>query len=427
VGTLNQAEPTAQGDLSRTPFAHVLLYVHQKELSGTLVVEREGVDTRVVFRDGRAVAAKPLPRGAELSKGLLELCLLESGAYAFWDGDLVGDAAEVVRGTVDPLMFLNMSLRGHVRDVVVAGVLDRYGSAPLTLTRDYDPRRLALRAPQAGFAEMLRAQPMDVATAVAHSRLPAQETRRLLYFLLVTHCAAPAGEGMTGSSGVRAAVMPSPLPQAEPASTAPSAPPPRSSRPASGSASARPSAARGGRGSSGPPPAPTGAAALRRGSSLPAWKQLASMRPTGSTSTPPGARAPSPSMAPPPVETLDAPAKLKRAEQLAERKSYFEAMRIIDGLIREDDTNADYHVAKAWVLLQQFAGQGSFRALHGVLNEALRLDSGHARGLYIRGLAYKLEGREAEAISYFRRVLTEDPEHLEARREMRLARMRRRK
>ncbi|MGD8858559.1 MAG: DUF4388 domain-containing protein [Myxococcales bacterium] len=424
MGTPEQAQPQAQGDLSRTPFAHVLLYVHQRGLAGTLVIEREGVDTRVVFRDGRAVAAKPLPRGTELAKGLLELCLLPAGAFAFWDGDLVGDAAEVVRGTVDPFTFLNMSLRRHVRDAVVASVLDRYGSTPLSLTRDYDPRRLALRPPQAGFAEMLRARPMDVATAVAQSRLPEQDTRRLLYLLLITHCAAPAGEGMTRTSGVRAAVTPSPLPQAAPPAEPGPVSRPASHRPTARGAARSSSAPPRGIRSSGPPSAPSGAAALRRGSSLPAWKQLASMRAPGAD---PGARAPTPSMAPPPVETLDPAGKLSRAEQLAERKNYFEAMRIIDGLIREDDTIADYHVSKAGVLLKQFAGQGSFRKLHGVLDEALRLDSGHVRGLYLRGLAYKLEGREAEAISYFRRALAEDPDHLEARREMRLARMRRRK
>ena len=33
-------EPLAQGDLERTPFAHVLLYVQRRALEGTLVVWR---------------------------------------------------------------------------------------------------------------------------------------------------------------------------------------------------------------------------------------------------------------------------------------------------------------------------------------------------------------------------------------------------
>jgi cytochrome c-type biogenesis protein CcmH/NrfG len=118
--------------------------------------------------------------------------------------------------------------------------------------------------------------------------------------------------------------------------------------------------------------------------------------------------------------------KLRRAEQLAERKHFLEAGRILEALLAEDDSDPDVHAARAWVLYQQLAGQASMRVVHDAAARALRLDATHPRALYVRGLAYKRDKREAEALASFRRVLEYEPEHLEARREVRLARMRRR-
>ena len=434
MNSANERRPVAEGDLSRTPFAHLLLYVHSNNLSGTLIVQRGGFETKVVFRDGRAVAAKPLPRGTELSRGLLELCSLDSGAYAFWEGDLLDDAREVVRGTVNPYLFLAASLKGHVRDAVVASVVDRFAGIPLKVVPDFDPHKFGLRGPDAGLAQALKDESMDPETASARGRQSAADVRRLLYMLLVTQNAMPA-DGSTGTSGVRAAVTPSGF-AAEPPRASPRPGNPRqsgsdrvrSSRPA-------PSAPAG-------PLRPSGSAALRTGSNRPAWQQLASMRPGSArprtsgrpsgTAPPrardvPSARAPSPSEAPLPVEALDRGGKLRRAEQLAERKKYVEAARILEAMLADDDSDPDVHAARAWVLYQQLAGQASMRAVHDACARALRLDAAHPRALYIRGLAYKRDGRETEARSSFRRALDADADHIEARRELRLARMRRRK
>jgi uncharacterized protein DUF4388 len=78
MSTADQAQPTAQGDLGKTPFAHLVLYLHREALSGTLVIDRGGFETKVLFRNGRAVAARPLPRGTALQDGLLELCALDA-------------------------------------------------------------------------------------------------------------------------------------------------------------------------------------------------------------------------------------------------------------------------------------------------------------------------------------------------------------
>src|SRR3954469_6658159 len=103
---VDEAKPAARGDLAKTPFPHLVLYIHKQRLSGTLIVDRGGFETKVVFRNGRAVAARPLPRGTMLQDGLIELCDLERASYTFWKEDLLGDAGDVVKGSLDTFAFI---------------------------------------------------------------------------------------------------------------------------------------------------------------------------------------------------------------------------------------------------------------------------------------------------------------------------------
>jgi tetratricopeptide (TPR) repeat protein len=157
---------------------------------------------------------------------------------------------------------------------------------------------------------------------------------------------------------------------------------------------------------------------------VPAWQQLASMRASALQSAPPP-RAPTPSMAPPPVETLNDAGKLRRAEQLAERRSYTEAARIVDDLIGRDAMNADYQALRAWILYQLFTGAKPARPLIDAIEGALRLNERQPRALYVKGLVYRRMGKENEAVRYFQKTLEANPQHLDAQRELRLAKMRR--
>jgi hypothetical protein len=452
MSSADQAQPTAQGDLGKTPFAHLVLYLHREALSGTLVIDRGGFETKVLFRNGRAVAARPLPRGTALQDGLLELCALEACPYTFWDGDLLGDPSGVIQGTVDALTFVTDSLRSHVRAAVVASVLDRYRGVALRLATGADPKRLGIRGPESRAAERLREHSLMPDDFISRSELSNDESRRLLYLLLITRTAGPEGVDLTGGSGVRAAVAsePAPAPHSSsippasirPGSTlpsqAPSAPsqrPATSQRPPSGSAhpaAAAPQSPLPLRAASGPAAAPSTPAASRPPTpaspfSMPAWQRLASLRagpvPSHSMSPPPAVIVPS--AAPPPVETLDNEGKYRRAEQLAERRNFDEAMRILDELVARDATSADYQALRAWILYQQFTGTQPSRLLHDAIERALRLNEAHPRALYIKALVLKRMGKEVEAIRHFQRTLEADPRHLEAKRELRLAKMRR--
>jgi hypothetical protein len=448
MSAANQSEPRAQGDLSKTPFAHLVLYLHREGLSGTLVIARGGFESKVLFRNGRAVAARPIPRGAALQDGLLELCALHEGAYSFWDGDLVGETSGVIRGTVDPFTFVHESLRGHVRDQVIGAVVDRYRGLRLSLVAGADLKRLGLRGSEARVAEQLRHQPRLTEQFIEHSELAPSEARKLLYLLLITKQALPEGVDASSTSGVRSAIGSAPpgfgsrTVQSPSSSATPSVHPPVSPstvRPASSGASS----AAGVRSSSSPSqpgfrastppgsqPAPTGRPSSRPSASLPAWQQLASLRPGSAQpgparSAPPPPAVPTPSMAPLPVESLDEAGKLRRAEQLAERRNFVDAARIVDDLIACDPKNADSQAMRAWVLYQQFTGTRPPRPLLDAIENALRLNEEHPRALYIKGLIFKRIGKQNEALRYFQRALDANPQHIEAQRELRLAKMRR--
>ena len=102
-------EPIAQGDLARTPFAHVLLHVQRKALTGSLVIwdprAAEGPkQDRVRFENGVPVSAALRERASRLDRGLLPLFARTEGPYAFYpDVDLVGDTPHARRGEVEVL------------------------------------------------------------------------------------------------------------------------------------------------------------------------------------------------------------------------------------------------------------------------------------------------------------------------------------
>jgi hypothetical protein len=409
--------PLAEGNLARTPLNHLMLYIHREGLSGTLIIDRGGVEAKIAFRNGRAVAARLFSGSPSLHQGLLELCDLAEGPFSFWEGDRIGEGPGVLRGTVDPISFAAEALRGHVRDEVVSHVLERYRGVSLRVPPDVDPRRMGLRGADARFVDALREAPATLEELEAHSPVGVDQARRLLYLLLITWQALPDGVDASSTSGVRAAIS---VPAGMAGSrtqppTVSSRPPPASSSAASSPSPSAPA--------SGSPYPPAGAhSSIPAGgsrSSLPAWQQLASWRATG------GSSSRVPSNAPPPVEALDDVGKLRRAEQLIERRSFAEASRILDDLIHRLPSNPDHHATRAWMLCLQLTGERAPRALIESIDSALKLKAEHPRALYVKGLVLKRMGRENDAIRCFQRTLAADPKHLDAMRELRLARLRR--
>jgi thioredoxin-like negative regulator of GroEL len=164
---------------------------------------------------------------------------------------------------------------------------------------------------------------------------------------------------------------------------------------------------------------------------MPAWQQIAAWRaasqapPASKTPVPPSLRAPTPSMAPPPVELLDDSGKLRRAEQLVERRAFADASRILAELGKKNPKDAQVASLQAWSLYHQWSSERPSQELVESIERALRVEPEHVRALYVKALVLRKMGRENDALRMFQRVLRADPAHLDAMRELRLAKMRR--
>jgi tetratricopeptide (TPR) repeat protein len=313
---------------------------------------------------------------------------------------------------------------------VVSGVVDRYRGVKLRAVTEANPARLGLRGLDARLVELLRADALTTDELLSRLPLSSDQVRRVVYLLLVTHLALPEGDGASGSSGVRSAVRPQDAqPSSRPlsdgklaAARAGEAPAPKSP-PAIESqqprTAAQPQVPRSAATPSRPMPASTPAAAL------PAWQQLVSTR-VASASDAGASKVSTPAFAALPVELLDSTGKLRRAEHLAERRSYAEASRILDEVIASEPKNADALAVRAWILFHTSSGADRpSQPLLESIEAALLANQAHPQALYVKGLVLRRMRRENEALRFFQLALDSNPRHIEAARELRLARMRR--
>lgn len=187
----NIPDPTAEGTLGATPFAHLLLYVQQNQLSGTLVVwpELPGLDDnfqdRILFSAGMPVAGRLLDPASTLELGLLPLFSRESSPFAFYSGiDLVGEGSDVLRSPIDTLALLAAALRGAFREDAIAGVLAHYDGVVLRLRPGLGLKRFGFNSREEAFIDVIRAGPASIRELVAAS--PDTRLARRLIYLLAT-------------------------------------------------------------------------------------------------------------------------------------------------------------------------------------------------------------------------------------------------
>ncbi len=190
--------PLAEGDFSATPVAHVLLYVFERKLDGTLVVWPEpGPDgevpkgqDRIRFQGGTPVAGRFREGASSLDRGLLPMLGRTSGPYAFYESDLVGQSAQAVTGHVDARSLITASLRSAAREDAVDAVLRRIGDGRIRLRPDLDLSKFEFNAKEKGFVDMLRATsgtPHELIADFGDAKI----ARRLLYLLAITKSIEP--------------------------------------------------------------------------------------------------------------------------------------------------------------------------------------------------------------------------------------------
>src|SRR5689334_21677584 len=95
--------PTAQGSLEQVPFAHLLVYMAEKRLSGTIVLARPGApaseESMIHFTEGDVTQVRLANGSADPAQCAL---LPDETRFAFFEGSNLLPAKDMGRG-VDPL------------------------------------------------------------------------------------------------------------------------------------------------------------------------------------------------------------------------------------------------------------------------------------------------------------------------------------
>ena len=73
--------PTATGSFAKTPFAHVLVYLHTRELSGTLEVHQGDEVHHAYFQKGCPAKVRNSTSVEPLGKVLLDMGLIDGAAF----------------------------------------------------------------------------------------------------------------------------------------------------------------------------------------------------------------------------------------------------------------------------------------------------------------------------------------------------------
>jgi tetratricopeptide (TPR) repeat protein len=123
---------------------------------------------------------------------------------------------------------------------------------------------------------------------------------------------------------------------------------------------------------------------------------------------------------------VNAAMDFQKVEVLVRRRAWEEALAILDQALEVSPDEADYHAMRGWVLLQRH-GTGKKKDADEILTcaeRALAQAPDHERALHTRAATLKQLDRIDEALKDFEHILVNNPKHVEATREIRLARMR---
>lgn len=193
--------PSAHGSLAKTPFAHLLLYLQARALSGTLAIwadaaaGKKGQD-RILFEQGMLTAMRPLEPAKSLYAALVPLFAREDGAYGFYEGQNLLGQSGTLREPIDLNALLSRGVRVHINEALVDGVLERSRGRRLKLRSDVSLDKLELNQRELTFIEPLRGAGATVDTLLSSDALPPRDAKRTLYLLtLVKAIEASEGRG----------------------------------------------------------------------------------------------------------------------------------------------------------------------------------------------------------------------------------------
>jgi hypothetical protein len=233
-------EATATGNLQATPFGHLLVYLLDRVLTGTLVLEEPSGDKHAIWFEAGAPAkvktATPVTylgqvlveqraitrevyertlQGALRERRLHGEVLLETGAvevrvlrdalreqlarqvlwlfrlnaataYGYYDQVNFLErwgAPEGVR--TRPLALIWRGLRRHASAAEIETITARLGQRPIELHVDAPIRRFRFESSEQALIDVLRAKPQSVSSLIASGLAPPDDVKRLVYVLVM--------------------------------------------------------------------------------------------------------------------------------------------------------------------------------------------------------------------------------------------------
>ncbi len=476
--------PTVTGTFQKTPFPHILIYLFQRKISGTLVVRHETLEELIWFEKGTPSAASFSFNPANMRAGLLAL-FSKPYAYEFYeDTYLIKGAAEFAE-TASSLSLIRESLRQGGREEVIAVVLNHIKGKVLTVRKDISLEAFELDEKELKFITALQKEPCTTDKAIERTDLPKEHARRLLYLLAI----AKAFESLSSDRNkpsmslptMPKVVMPAtPQPASEPVVKSVSSQPifrAKSKRPEPKVSLAIPEPpnnlpaalkqrwiditqryqhiedmnyfeALGIDLKSSPEDAaaaymklvkvwhpdrlPPALSALIEHSRVifryltEAYETLTSENKRAEYLELVGSGAASPAEQRRLLALLDSVTEVQRASVLLQQRSFEEALFHAKNAVELAPQDADAHVILAWALYN-IHGQSSappFEEMLRSLNLALDQNERHERAHYYKGMVLKRMGKIREALGHFKLSAQINPHNVEAAREIRLADMR---
>jgi tetratricopeptide (TPR) repeat protein len=364
--------PTSSGQLARTPFAHLLVYAHDKQLSGTFDFRAvDGTTASVLVVAGRPAKVQLSGTAVYLGQVLLELGMIDSPTL---DASLLAMSKEralhgsilVARGAItteqleeglraqirrklaliallppttafefyadfdglsdfggaptpdDPFPSVWGAIRTHPSLEHAKAALDRVAQGRLRLTRAAQIERLGLSAEERRWVELVSMRPLRLDEFFANAEIGDRLARLLVYCLAITKQIELVGDEEPTSSNRGAAVA---VAEAPPISS-------------SGIPSAAPSS-----------PKTVGRITLRqsRHRTQPVIEESVVRAAADSRQTPPPGAVQ--------AQTADIVARRKEIQDLAaviDKQNYFEMLGLAPEATIDDVKNAYFQLAKRW-------------------------------------------------------------------------------
>ncbi|MDF3071143.1 MAG: tetratricopeptide repeat protein [Polyangiaceae bacterium] len=233
-------EATATGNLQATPFGHLLVYLLDRGLTGSLVLEEPSGDKHAIWFDAGAPAkvktATPVTylgqvlveqraitrevyertlQGALHERRLHGQVLLETGAvpmrtvrdalreqlarqvlwlfklspataYGYYDQVNFLERWGAPEGLrVRPLALIWRGLRKHASAAEIEAVTGRLGQRPIELHVDAPIRRFRFEASEQALIDVLRAKPQSLSSLVGSGLASPDDVKRLVYVLVI--------------------------------------------------------------------------------------------------------------------------------------------------------------------------------------------------------------------------------------------------